>query len=109
MPKEDSTSYESLKKMQESGKDLRQREKVLLYILGSKSPVSRNDITDALAPMRLSAVCARVKELMDANEIQVWGTKRDHETERSVETLGRAIREGMQTQIKFTTINKGME
>ncbi len=49
-------------------------------------PLSRTELAN-LTNLRLSSVCARVRELIEEGEIQVAGTKWDKESERQVETL----------------------
>lgn len=47
---------------------------------------SRRDL-EALTKMRTGSVCGRVKELLDADLIEVHGTKTDPESGKTVETL----------------------
>lgn len=52
----------------------------------SQEPLSRTELANA-TNLRVSAVCARVKELLDEGSLRVAGTKWDTESERNVETL----------------------
>lgn len=60
--------------------------KVYDQICTSSESLSRSDLSKLLG-MKLSSVCARVKELLDAGLIHQDGIKTDYETNKKVSTL----------------------
>lgn len=63
------------------------RQQEILNALFMTSGLSRAELANKTG-MRLSSVCARVNELIEAGRVRVVGTTWDHDTKRNVETVG---------------------
>lgn len=62
------------------------RRQQILDALFLRPPMTRSELAKA-TKMRLSSVCGRVNELIEAGEVAVSGTVWDSETERNVEAV----------------------
>lgn len=80
----ESTKTQSFKKSQKNTSKGHSLIKAALQT--AVGPMSRTDLANA-TNLRVSAVCARVRELIDEDAVRVSGTKWDSESERNVETL----------------------
>lgn len=82
---EETTQAQSMAK----SKSINSKSHIAILDLLSKSqePLSRSEIANRTG-LRLSAVCARVAELIEAGDIQTLGKKLDEESDRMVEILG---------------------
>lgn len=69
-----------------SGKALTARERVLDLILFAGETLTRNEISDRLG-MRLSSVCGRANELLEAGVIRVAEIRKDRMTGKRCEAL----------------------
>lgn len=59
---------------------------LILKTLKEEPALSRSQLANRTG-IKLSSVCARVRELLDAGEVVVRGTTWDSDTERNVQTI----------------------
>ncbi|MEX3961053.1 hypothetical protein AB4Y42_02365 [Paraburkholderia sp. EG286B] len=70
-----------------SAKTLSTKQRMVLDALELRAPLTREDIA-AITNMKLSSVCGRVRELLDAGRLHVVGSRKDLATQTSQQLLG---------------------
>lgn len=69
-----------------SVKTLSAKQRMVIDALEHRSPLTREDIA-AITNMKLSSVCGRVRELLDAERLLVVGSRKDLATQTSQQLL----------------------
>jgi hypothetical protein len=73
-------------------KELSAKQRMVIDALEhSRAPMTREDIA-SVTNMKLSSVCGRVRELLDAGRLAVVGTRKDLATQTQQQLLGIAPR-----------------